>query len=266
MIGERLRGVFPVSTGLVVSRSRGRSGWSRSMRSRCSGRDDVLARSALRPAAGAFGASCLVLQPGGRRALRPRARRRRRRRVAERDRPVARRRAARPARERAAGARGDRRSASRRRPTPSYRQLTVRRRRRARRRVLGRAHARAARDGRGAAVASRRGTCSPTRACPSAMVEAFEASAGDDLGDRLVAALSRRARGRAARRGRCAPPGCSWSTRDLAGRRPARRLARRAGRTSFARLWPLWQPQLDAYVHRALDPSQAPSYGVPGDE
>ena len=26
------------------------------------------------------------------------------------------------------------------------------------------------------------------------------------------------------------------------------------------------RPQLDAYVTRALDPRQAPSYGVPGDE
>ncbi|HSI39530.1 MAG TPA: DUF1028 domain-containing protein [Xanthobacteraceae bacterium] len=30
-------------------------------------------------------------------------------------------------------------------------------------------------------------------------------------------------------------------------------------------LWRLWQPQMDAYVTRALDPSSAPSYGVPGD-
>lgn len=28
----------------------------------------------------------------------------------------------------------------------------------------------------------------------------------------------------------------------------------------------LWLPQRDAYVTRALDPSAAPSYGVPGDE
>ena len=34
----------------------------------------------------------------------------------------------------------------------------------------------------------------------------------------------------------------------------------------LARLWALWQPQLDAYVARALDPREAPSYGVPGDE
>jgi uncharacterized Ntn-hydrolase superfamily protein len=30
-------------------------------------------------------------------------------------------------------------------------------------------------------------------------------------------------------------------------------------------LWTLWQPQMDAYVTRALDPADAPSYGVPGD-
>ena len=30
-------------------------------------------------------------------------------------------------------------------------------------------------------------------------------------------------------------------------------------------LWKLYQPQMAAYVTRALDPDQAPSYGVPGD-
>jgi uncharacterized Ntn-hydrolase superfamily protein len=30
-------------------------------------------------------------------------------------------------------------------------------------------------------------------------------------------------------------------------------------------LWKLWQPQLDAYVGRALDPTTAPGFGVPGD-
>lgn len=29
--------------------------------------------------------------------------------------------------------------------------------------------------------------------------------------------------------------------------------------------WTLWQPQMDAYVTRALNPVEAPSYGVPGD-
>ena len=34
----------------------------------------------------------------------------------------------------------------------------------------------------------------------------------------------------------------------------------------LAALWELYAPQLDAYVTRALDPTAAPSYGVPGDE
>ena len=35
---------------------------------------------------------------------------------------------------------------------------------------------------------------------------------------------------------------------------------------SLEKLWLLYQPQLDDYVQRALNPSIAPSYGVPGDE
>ena len=31
------------------------------------------------------------------------------------------------------------------------------------------------------------------------------------------------------------------------------------------RLWEDFQPQMDAYITRALDPNAAPSYGVPGD-
>ncbi len=34
---------------------------------------------------------------------------------------------------------------------------------------------------------------------------------------------------------------------------------------ALASLWELYHPQLDAYIQRALDPRQAPSYGVPGD-
>lgn len=34
----------------------------------------------------------------------------------------------------------------------------------------------------------------------------------------------------------------------------------------LAKLWELYKPQLDAYLKRALDPREAPSYGVPGDE
>ncbi len=35
---------------------------------------------------------------------------------------------------------------------------------------------------------------------------------------------------------------------------------------ALADLWDLYKPQLDAYVTRGLDPREAPSYGVPGDE
>ncbi len=34
----------------------------------------------------------------------------------------------------------------------------------------------------------------------------------------------------------------------------------------LTRLWELWRGQADDYVRRALDPTGAPSYGVPGDE
>lgn len=34
----------------------------------------------------------------------------------------------------------------------------------------------------------------------------------------------------------------------------------------LARIWRLWQPQSEAYLTRALNPADAPSYGVPGDE
>jgi len=34
----------------------------------------------------------------------------------------------------------------------------------------------------------------------------------------------------------------------------------------LARLWAEYRPQMQDYITRALDPTQAPSYGVPGDE
>ena len=35
---------------------------------------------------------------------------------------------------------------------------------------------------------------------------------------------------------------------------------------ALARAWEVFSPQAEAYVMRALDPTAAPSYGVPGDE
>lgn len=35
---------------------------------------------------------------------------------------------------------------------------------------------------------------------------------------------------------------------------------------ALAQAWAVYRPQMAAYVTRALDPTAAPSYGVPGDE
>ncbi|MGF0796753.1 DUF1028 domain-containing protein, partial [Klebsiella pneumoniae] len=35
---------------------------------------------------------------------------------------------------------------------------------------------------------------------------------------------------------------------------------------ALEQLWLAWEPQMDAYITRALDPRDAPAYGVPGDE
>jgi len=35
---------------------------------------------------------------------------------------------------------------------------------------------------------------------------------------------------------------------------------------NIATAWDIYKPQLDAYIQRALDPREAPSYGVPGDQ
>lgn len=34
---------------------------------------------------------------------------------------------------------------------------------------------------------------------------------------------------------------------------------------ALAALWARWQPEQEAYLQRSLDPTVAPSYGVPGD-
>jgi uncharacterized Ntn-hydrolase superfamily protein len=35
---------------------------------------------------------------------------------------------------------------------------------------------------------------------------------------------------------------------------------------ALAEAWTVYRPQMSAYVQRAQDPTEAPSYGVPGDE
>jgi uncharacterized Ntn-hydrolase superfamily protein len=100
---------------------------------------------------------------------------------------------------------------------------------------------------------------------PQAMTDAFRATAGP-LGDRLIAAM-RAAVAAGGEEGPVHSAGMklvdkvSWPVADLrvdwSEDSPIERLAA---------LWELYKPQLDAYVTRALDPSEAPSYGVPGDE
>ena len=100
---------------------------------------------------------------------------------------------------------------------------------------------------------------------PQAMVEAFEASVGH-LGDRLMTVM----RAAIAAGGEAGPVHSAglllvrevaWPVADL-----------RVDWTEddpieqLAAIWEIYKPQLDAYVTRALDPADAPSYGVPGDE
>ena len=100
---------------------------------------------------------------------------------------------------------------------------------------------------------------------PRAMVEAFQTGEGH-LGDRLVAAM----RGALAAGGEAGPVHSAgmllvdkqdWPLAEL-----------RCDWTegcpieNIAAAWYVYRPQMDDYVTRALDPSAAPSYGVPGDE
>ena len=100
---------------------------------------------------------------------------------------------------------------------------------------------------------------------PQAIVDRFLAARGP-LGDRLIAAM----RAGLAAGGEAGPvhsaglllvDRVSWPVADL-----------RVDWTEdcpiegLANLWALYQPQLEAYLQRALDPRAAPSYGVPGDE
>lgn len=100
---------------------------------------------------------------------------------------------------------------------------------------------------------------------PQAIVDGFSESSGH-LGDRLIAAMHA---GLAAG-GEAGPihsagmklvDNVSWPVADL-----------RCDWTedcpikAIETAWSVYKPQLDAYVQRALDPREAPSYGVPGDE
>ncbi|QIG47052.1 DUF1028 domain-containing protein [Nordella sp. HKS 07] len=101
---------------------------------------------------------------------------------------------------------------------------------------------------------------------PDHMVEAFLADEQAALGDRLIAAMQAALaaggeEGPVHSVGMLLVRDVAWPVADL---RVDWHETDPIG--ELARLWALWQPQMDAYVTRALDPSTAPSYGVPGDQ
>ena len=100
---------------------------------------------------------------------------------------------------------------------------------------------------------------------PLEMTGAFAARPDDDLGTRLVAALAAgvQAGGEAGpvhSAGLLVVSDVPWPLTDLRVDWSDDPIA------DLAALWRLWRPQAEAYRLRALDPSAAPSYGVPGDE
>ncbi|MGF7162991.1 putative Ntn-hydrolase superfamily protein [Rhodoligotrophos appendicifer] len=102
-------------------------------------------------------------------------------------------------------------------------------------------------------------------AVPQAMVAAFEASAADDLGDRLIAAMQAGLdaggeEGTVHSAGMLLVDKVEWPVADL---RLDWHETDPIG--SLAELWHLWKPQMRDYITRALDPGTAPTYGVPGD-
>jgi uncharacterized Ntn-hydrolase superfamily protein len=103
-------------------------------------------------------------------------------------------------------------------------------------------------------------------AVPAAMAAAFARDPDAHLGDRLVGAL-RAALDAGGEEGPVRSCGMvlvqdvEWYVADL-------RVDWSEGDpiADLERLWEVYAPQLDAYVTRAIDPTAAPSYGVPGDE
>jgi uncharacterized Ntn-hydrolase superfamily protein len=149
-------------------------------------------------------------------------------------------------------------------PFSSYRQLTVvdwkgRTAAHSGSQTLGR-HASAQGDGCVAA-----GNLLSSDDVPAAMVGAFEAAAGMHLVERLVRSLEAGLvaggeEGPVRSCGLLVVDRVSWPIADLRVDWHDDPIG------ELRRLWEVWEPQMDAYVTRALDPSSAPSYGVPGDE
>ncbi len=100
---------------------------------------------------------------------------------------------------------------------------------------------------------------------PQAIVDSFLSSTGH-IGDRLIAAM----RAGLAAGGEAGPvhsagmkivDKVAWPVADLRCD-----WSEECPIENIATAWDVYKPQLDAYVQRALDPREAPSYGVPGDQ
>ncbi len=100
---------------------------------------------------------------------------------------------------------------------------------------------------------------------PHRMIEAFTQTEAMHLGDRLLATM-RAAIAAGGEEGPVHSMGMvmvdkvSWNVADL-------RIDWTDGDpiAECSALWERWRTEMDAYVTRALDPTAAPSYGVPGD-
>jgi len=98
------------------------------------------------------------------------------------------------------------------------------------------------------------------------MADYFQAHSESDLGDRLVGTMqaAMKAGGEAGpvhSAGMILVRDVAWPVADL---RVDWHETDPIG--ELARLWDRWKPQMDAYITRALNPTEAPSYGVPGDK
>ncbi len=98
-----------------------------------------------------------------------------------------------------------------------------------------------------------------------AMIEVYTKAAGEPLGERLIAAMQAALEaggeeGDVHSAGMLLARDVAWPVADL-----------RIDWTdacpvaALADLWDRWKGEMDAYVSRALNPGEAPSYGVPGD-
>ena len=100
---------------------------------------------------------------------------------------------------------------------------------------------------------------------PEAIVEDFTQSTGH-LGDRLISAMRAglKAGGEAGpvhSAGMKLVDKVPWPVADLRCD-----WTQECPIEAVARAWEIYKPQLNAYIQRAIDPRQAPSYGVPGDD